>query len=280
MTEKPRIAIQGFEGSFHQQAAQEFFGEDLAIISCNNFPDLVRACENSELSDAGIMAIENSIAGSILPNYTLLEKSDLIIVGEIYLPIKHQLMMHPDAMIDNIREVHSHYMALLQCRDYLEKHPQWKLIEAADTALSARNIREQENHHIAAIASHKAAEIYNLKIIAEDIHTMKKNYTRFLVLRRKGEAGTIPDINKASVQFTVNNTKGSLAKILTIIAEQGINLSKLQSMPIAGTNFQYAFHVDMEFDSRDQLENTLQAINHLTDIIKLLGVYQSGYKVL
>lgn len=270
------IAIQGYEGSFHQQAAQNFFGKEITIIACANFPELIRSAEKADVSDAGMMAIENSIAGSILPNYTLLEKSNLVIVGEVYLPIRHQLMVNPDVQLDDIREVHSHYMALLQCGGYLEQYSHWKLIEAADTALSAKQIHLQNNNHAAAIASESAAELYGMKIIAKDIHSEKNNYTRFLALRRKNEAIQILDANKASVHFTLDNTKGSLAHILTVIAEGGVNLSKLQSMPIAGTHFQYAFHVDMEFGQLDIFENVIEQMKSIVHSLNILGIYKSG----
>lgn len=276
----PRIAIQGYEGSFHQEAAQNYFGKDIAIVTCANFVDLIQAAESLDQAEYGVMAIENSIAGSILPNYTLLEKSNLVIIGEVYLPIRHQLMVNPGVTLEDIQEVHSHYMALLQCRDYLDQYPHWKLIEASDTALSAKNIHDKKNNQAAAIASRNAAELYGMKIIAEDIHTTKTNYTRFLILKRKNETKTIPGANKASVHFTINNTKGSLVSILNIIADAGVNLSKLQSMPIAGTNFQYAFHVDMEFETKEIFDSLSEILKSHTESLKILGIYINGYQSL
>src|SRR6185437_1745354 len=189
-------------------------------------------------SDGGIMAIENSLAGSILPNYNLLQKSHLKIIGEVYLKINQNLLINPGVTLEDIREVHSHPMALLQCMDYLEKY-NWKLIETEDTALSAKHIHQHKSKHIAAIASKLAAELFDLKMIAPNIHTMKNNYTRFLVLQNLQHAQPVDNANKASVNFHTDHSKGSLAKVLTKIADADVNLSKLQSFPIPGSNFKY-----------------------------------------
>ena len=221
------------------------------------------------------MAIENSIAGSILPNYNLLQKSNLKITGEIYLQINQNLLAYPGVQLQDIREVHSHPMALLQCIDYLEKHP-WKLIESEDTALSAKQIHQHHSKHTAAIASKLAAELYDLEIIAPNIHTLKNNYTRFLALARVEDAVEIEEADKASVNFHTDHSKGSLARVLTRIAEGGINLSKLQSMPIPGSDFKYSFHADMEFDTIDQYEEVMEKIEAITESLTVLGVYKRG----
>src|SRR4051812_17067071 len=188
-----KVSIQGYEGSFHQIAAREFLGMDVTVIPCNTFREVVKIASNPGESDGGFMAIENSIAGSILPNYTLLQKSKLKIIGEIYLQINQQLMVNPGVKLEDIKEVHSHPMALLQCMEYLEKHPNWKLVESEDTALSAKHIHQHHNKYTAAIASSLAAELYCLKIAVPDIHTMKNNYTRFLILQRQNEAKPVQD---------------------------------------------------------------------------------------
>lgn len=269
------VAIQGYEGSFHQVAAQMFFGKNIQIICCDTFRDVMKAAANKKQSGGAVMAIENSIAGSILANYNLLQKSNLKIVGEIYLQIRQNLLVNRGVKLEDIREVHSHTMALQQCYDFLDKH-KWKLVETDDTALSAKHIHQHRSKHIAAIASKLAAELYDLDMIAPNIHTLKNNYTRFLVLKREEEAETVSDANKASVNFHTDHTKGSLAKVLTIIAEGGINLSKLQSFPIPGSDFRYSFHADMEFDSAEQFEKVISAIRPLTEAIKIYGVYKMG----
>lgn len=269
------IAIQGFEGSFHQEAVRKYFGRKTSVVCCASFPELIQKAENPQESAGGLMAIENSIAGSILPNYNLLQKSSLVITGEIYLQIKQQLLVNPGVGLQDIREVHSHPMAIQQCMTYLKNFP-WKLVETEDTALSAAHIQQRKSKHIAAIAGKAAADIYALDILAPNIHTLKNNYTRFLVLERQANVWNVADANKASVQFHTDHTRGSLARVLTTVASGGINLSKLQSMPIAGTRFKYSFHADMEFNQTDQLKKVLKKIQQQTEALKILGIYKNG----
>lgn len=271
-------AIQGYEGSFHQEAARQFFGKNVDVICCDTFREVVKIAANSKESDGGIMAIENSIAGSILPNYNLLQKSNLQIIGEVYLHIRQNLMVNPGVSLDDIKEVHSHTMALQQCYDFLDKY-KWKLVETEDTALSAKHVHQYKSKHIAAIASKLAAELFDLEIIAPNIHTIKNNYTRFLILQPAANDIKIEDANKASLNFHTDHSKGSLAKVLTKVAEGGINLSKLQSFPIPGTDFQYSFHADMEFDSIERFEDVIRQIRPLTAEIRIYGVYKNGKKV-
>ena len=270
-----RVSIQGYEGSFHQVAAQQFFGKDVQVLPCATFRDVIKIASNKKESDGGVMAIENSIAGSILANYNLLQKSNLKIIGEIYLQIKQNLVVNPGVKLEDIREVHSHTMALQQCYDFLDKH-KWKLVETEDTALSAKHVHQHKSKHIAAIASKLAAELFQLEVLAPGIQTMKNNYTRFLMLQRQDVAQTIDDANKASVNFQTDHSRGSLAKVLTKIAEGGINLSKLQSFPIPGSDFKYSFHADMEFDTIGQFENVVDQITPLTEELKIYGVYKRG----
>jgi len=272
-----RIAIQGYEGSFHQVAARQFFGKDVEVIPCGNFRDVVRIAAARKESEGGIMAIENSIAGSILPNYNLLQHSGLKVTGEVYLQIKQNLLVNPGVKLEDIREVHSHTMALQQCYAYLDQY-KWKLVETEDTALSAKHIHQHKSKHIAAIASKLAAELFELDVIAPNIHTLKNNYTRFLVLNREDTAKTDPDADKASVYFHTDHSRGSLARVLTLIAEGGINLSKLQSFPIPGSDFKYSFHADMEFESLGQFERVLEKITPLTAELKVYGIYKNGRK--
>ena len=270
-----KVSIQGYEGSFHQVAAQQFFGKDTLVIPCSTFKDVIKIASHKKESDGGVMAIENSIAGSILANYNLLQKSHLKIIGEIYLQIKQNLLVNPGVKLEDIREVHSHTMALQQCYDFLDKH-KWKLVETEDTALSARHVHQHKSKHIAAIASKLAAELFQLEVLAPGIQTMKNNYTRFLMLQRQEVAQTVIDANKASVNFHTDHSRGSLAKVLTKIAEGGINLSKLQSFPIPGSDFKYSFHADMEFDTVDQFETIIDQIKPLTEEVKIYGVYKRG----
>jgi prephenate dehydratase len=274
-TQKGGIAIQGYEGSFHQEATRQFFGKDAKVIPCATFRDVVKIASNKKESDGGVMAIENSIAGSILANYNLLQKSSLKIIGEVYLHIKQNLLVNPGVKLEDIREVHSHTMALQQCHDFLDKY-KWKLVETEDTALSAKHIHQHKSKHVAAIASKLAAELFELDMIAPNIHTLKNNYTRFLVLQREEAAPEVADADKASVNFHTDHSKGSLAKVLTKIAEGDINLSKLQSFPIPGSDFKYSFHADMEFDSTEQFNRVMETIRPLTAELKVYGVYKRG----
>lgn len=268
-------AIQGYEGSFHQVAAQQFFGKGVDVLPCATFRDVIKIASNKKESDGGVMAIENSIAGSILANYNLLQKSNLIIIGEIYLQIRQNLLVNPGVKLEDIREVHSHTMALQQCYDFLDKY-KWKLVETDDTALSAKHVHQHKSKHIAAIASRLAAELFQLEVLAPNIQTLKNNYTRFLVLQRQDVAQPVNDANKASVNFHTDHSRGSLAKVLTKIAEGGINLSKLQSFPIPGSDFKYSFHADMEFDTVDQFDKVIDQIKPLTEEVKIYGVYRRG----
>lgn len=270
-----RVSIQGYEGSFHQVAAQQFFGKNVQVLPCATFRDVIKIASNKKESEGGVMAIENSIAGSILANYNLLQKSNLKIIGEIYLHIKQNLLVNPGVKLEDIREVHSHTMALQQCYDFLDKH-KWKLVESEDTALSAKQVHQHKSKHIAAIASKLAAELFDLEVLAPGIQTMKNNYTRFLMLQRQDVAQTVAEANKASVNFQTDHSRGSLARVLTKIAEGGINLSKLQSFPIPGSDFKYSFHADMEFDTIGQFENVVDQIKPLTEELKIYGVYKRG----
>lgn len=270
-----KVSIQGFEGSFHMVAARQFYGKDTEVMCCATFKEVIKIAEDKKQSDGGVMAIENSIAGSILPNYNLLLKSKLKIVGEIYLQIKQNLLVNPGVKLSDIKEVHSHHMAIQQCFGFLDKY-NWKLVETEDTALSAKHIHQHRSKHIAAIASKLAAELYDLDVIAPNIHTLKNNYTRFLVLQRIDEAQEVTGANKASINFYTDHSKGSLAKVLTKIADAGINLSKLQSMPIPGSDFKYSFHADLEFADVEQLNTVVKSVKNITEELTVLGIYKNG----
>ena len=269
------ICIQGYEGSFHQVAAQKFFGKNIPVIPCASFRDLIKFASDARQSAGAVMAIENSIAGSILPNYNLLKKSSLKVIGEVYLSISQNLLVNKGIQLTDIKEVHSHPMAILQCLDFLEQY-NWKLIETEDTALSAKHLQQHNSKHIAAIASKLAAELFDLDIIGPDIQTQKTNITRFLVLKRAEDVTNVEGADKASLYFQTDHSKGVLAKVLTTIAKADINLSKLQSMPIPGSNFNYGFYADLEFDQIKQLNTVLRSIESLTNSVKLFGVYKKG----
>jgi prephenate dehydratase len=273
-----KVSIQGYEGSFHQVAARQFFGKNVEVIPCATFREVIKIASNKKDSHGGVMAIENSIAGSILPNYNLLQKSSLKIIGEIYLPIKQQLLVNPGVQLEDIREVHSHSMAIQQCLEFLDKY-NWKLVETEDTALSAKHVQQHRSKHIAAIASKLAADLFSLEVIAPNIHTMKNNYTRFLVLQPEEVAQPVTDADKASVNFHTDHSRGSLARVLTCIAEGGINLSKLQSFPIPGSDWQYSFHADMEFDTLNQFNEVIESMKPITQELKVYGVYKNGKSV-
>ena len=270
-----KVSIQGFEGSFHQVAARQFYGKNTNVICCATFKEVVKIAADKKQSDGGLMAIENSIAGSILPNYNLLLKSNLKIVGEVFLQIKQNLLVNPGVALEDIKEVHSHPMAIQQCFGFLDKY-NWKLVESEDTALSAKHIHQHKSKHIAAIASKLAAELYNLDMIAPNIHTLKNNYTLFLVLQRQDVVNDIAGADKASINFFTDHSKGSLVKVLSIIADAGINLSKLQSMPIPGSDFKYSFHADMELENTIQFTEVIKKIEKVTEGLVVLGVYKNG----
>lgn len=276
-----RISIQGYEGSFHQLAARSFFGEDVQIIPCASFGQVVKIAGDESLSEGGIMAIENSIAGSILANYALLQRSSLHIRGEVYLQIDQNLLANPGVTFDDIREVHSHPMALQQCLPFLDRY-KWKLVETEDTALSARYIHQHKTKHIAAIAGKLAAELFDLNILAPKIQSEKDNYTRFLVLGReeKNEEELQDGVNKASVHFQTDHSTGSLASVLAKIAAGGVNLSKLQSVPIPARTWKYSFHADMEFESQDQFFGVMESIAQLTEQVRIFGIYKKGKTIL
>lgn len=270
-----KVSIQGFEGCFHQVAAQRYYGNDTAVICCSTFKEVIKNTVSDKSSDGGIMAIENSIAGSILPNYSLIIENNVKIVGEVYLHIKQHLLVNHGVILEDIKEVHSHPMAIQQCLGFLDSY-NWRLIETEDTALSAKHIHQYKNKHAAAIAGPLAAEMYNLKIVAPNIHTLKNNYTRFLILENSSTKTEVDDADKASVNFITGNEKGSLAKVLGKIADAGINLSKLQSMPIPGSNFKYSFHVDMEFDTEKRFYKLVEKLKNYTEQITVLGIYKNG----
>ncbi len=269
-----KIAIQGYEASFHHIAAIKYFGRNIEILPKDTFREVAKAVKNGEAT-MGLMAIENSIAGSIIPNYSILQDENLQVAGEVYLPITQNLMVLPDTEWDDITEVESHSMALLQCVDFLDAHP-WRLIESDDTALSAKHIAEKKLRHTAAIASDLAAETYGLKIIANEINTIKNNYTRFMVLKRY-DHNIAPDANKASLYFKTDHEQGALIRALSQLED--INLSKLQSYPIPSEPWHYLFHIDLEFNSLDSYIRNLDRLQRVTEEVHVYGVYHNNKEI-
>ncbi len=271
-----RVAIQGIQASFHDTAATQFAGEEISVVECVTFPQVFNAV-NSGKADYAVCAFENALAGSILPNYALLRNSNLEIFGEVYLCIEMNLLALPDQTIDDIQEIHSHPMAFLQCRSFLDKYPHIQLVESRDTASSVKEIKENNIKNRAAIAGKHAGEVYGLDVIESDIHDHKRNFTRFLALRkRQGEL--VRGINKSSISFRSNHTAGSLAKILTIIGEHNINLNKIQSLPVIGEEWKYYFYVDLRFEEFANYRKMMDEIEPLTRDLKILGEYQQGAK--
>jgi len=274
-----RIAIQGYQGSYHEQAAKHYFGSECAVVPARTFQDLVRLGEDASQTDGAIMAIENSIAGSIIPNYTLLLESHLKVVGEIYLRINHQLMALPGTRIEDLKEVHSHHMAIHQCRKFFHDYPHIHLVETADTALSAQEIKDKQLKNVGAIASKQAAALFGLDILAGGIETVKNNYTRFLILSREEVLNAhVP--NKASLHFRVSHDPGSLMKALATIADHGLNVSKIQSFPVIDEEWRYYFHCDVEFSRSSDFDKTFLELERTTDMLRVLGIYQKGETIL
>lgn len=271
-----RVAIQGYKGCFHHIAARKYEGADIEIAACDTFRDVARAVERGEV-DYGVMAIENSIAGSILPNYNILQNCNLHVSGEICLQIRQNLMVNRGVTLDDIREVESHQMALLQCAEFLDRH-HWRLVESTDTALSAAELQKSGSRHTAAIASSLAAELFDLDIIAPDIHTIKSNYTRFLILEACDRNQFAPEQevaegNKASLYFKIPDRCGSLYQTLGTIEGHGINMTKLQSYPIPTEPWRYLFHVDMRFDSVERFREVVEQMRRSGVEVHVYGVY-------
>lgn len=269
-----RVCIQGEPGAFHDIAARYCFeGEDIDIVPATTFPELVDRLERGDSVDTAMMAIENTLAGSILANYQLLNDSSLHIVGEVYLRIKQNLMALPGQQVSDLKEVRSHPMAIAQCRQFFRAHPHIRLVETEDTAGSAHQVSKEKLAGIGAIASTLAADLYDLDILAPSIETNKANYTRFLVLSQEGPS--LPS-EKVSVCFSTDHQVGSLYKVLAVLAAYNINLSKIQSMPIIGKPWEYLFFVDFHIAGTVSYEQAMDAIRPLTHYLRVLGAYPKG----
>jgi prephenate dehydratase len=274
-----KVAIQGYRGAFHDLAARHSFkGRELDIVPAHTFDELIQKVEKQEEADVGLMAIENTLAGSILFNYQLLNDSQLTITGEVFLRIKQNLMALPGQQISDLQEVHSHPMALAQCKAFFAQYPSIKLVESADTALSARQIRENNLAGIGAVASTLAAQIYELNLLAEGVETNKNNHTRFLILERKMVNDQVGE-SKISLSFSVEHEVGSLYKVLSVLAAYNVNMTKIQSMPIIGQPWEYQFFLDFVIEEGRSYQQVVDAIRPITHALKVIGVYQKGQHI-
>lgn len=275
-----RIAIQGQVGSFHDVATHHYFEDeaDIELICCDTFEDVFEEMKKDSNTIA-LVAIENTIAGSLLHNYELLRDSGMQIVGEHKLRISHSIMCLPDEDWADITEVNSHPVALMQCREFLKRHPEFKVVEADDTAGSAKDIAEKGLRGHAAICSKFAAPIYGMKVLEEQIETNKHNFTRFLVLSDPWQAEEFckpSKSNKASIVFSLSHSEGSLSQVLSIFSFYKINLTKIQSLPIIGREWEYMFYVDVTYDDYTRYRQSIDAVRPLTKQLKILGEYQEG----
>ena len=277
MKPKTRVAIQGIRASFHEEAAFKFFGKDIETIECNSFK---QTCDSLVKGDADfvIMAIENSIAGSLLPNYTLIREYNFAVTGEVYLPIQLHLMALPGIKFEDIKFATSHPIAIRQCVDFFDDYPHIQVIESNDTAACAKKIKEEQLTDTVAIANTLAAELYGLNIIERRIESNKKNYTRFLILEKDKKEDT-SEINKASICFQVGNHVGALSKVLNLFAELNVNLTKIQSMPVLGKRNEYYFYVDMEWTSMENYDTAIRKALKYTVNFNILGEYMKNDKV-
>ena len=267
-----KIAIQGIIGSFHHQVAQEYYGQDVVVDECMSFDELVDSLLSGKSVQA-VMAIENSIAGPIIPNYALIDKNDLHIVGEHYLSIHQNLMALKGQTIEDITEVYSHPMALLQCMDFLKQYPHIKLVEDKDTAETARRIQEKQLKGIAAIASKVAAEMYGLEILAPEIQTIKNNMTRFVIIKKENSFVSEEEINRASLKFELDHKRGSLAAVLNVMSDCKMNLTKIQSLPKIETPWKYSFFVDVTFEKYEDYAKAKSVLSIMAEYFKVLGEY-------
>ena len=269
-----RIAIQGIKGSFHHQVAQEYFGATVEVDECMSFDKLIDSLLSGK-SDQAVMAIENSIAGPIIPNYALIDKNNLHIIGEHYLDIHQNLMALKGQKIKDILEVHSHPMALLQCMEFLKKYPKIKLVEDKDTAETARRIQKKQLSGIAAIASKTAAEMYDLEILAPEIQTINNNMTRFVIIKKENSFVSKDEINRASIKFELDHKRGSLAAVLNVMSDCKLNLTKIQSLPKIETPWKYSFFVDVTFEKYEDYAKAKSLMEIMAEYFKVLGEYKN-----
>ena len=274
-----KVAIQGGLGAYHEIAARNYFADDdVTILPCLTFRDIFDETKKDP-SLIGVMAIENTIAGGLLPNHDLLKLNDLWIAGEHKLRISHCLVALPGQKLEDIKEVTSHPMALMQCDDYLDGMPWVKIVEHEDTALAAKDISHKNLQGVAAICSSYAAELYNLEVLASGIETNKRNFTRFLILAQKHMLAKLQEnktINKSSLVFVLPHSEGSLSRVLSVLSFYDINLTRIQSLPILGREWQYQFYIDLTFTDYNRYKQSIDAIMPLVANLKILGEYSKG----
>jgi len=269
-----KVAIQGIQGSFHHQVALEYYNQDITVDECMSFEELVDSLLSGK-SNQAVMAIENSIAGSIIPNYALIDKNNLHIIGEYYMDIHQNFMALKGQKMEDISEVHSHPMALLQCMEFLKKFPNIKLVEDKDTAETARRIHQNQLRGIAAIASKTASKMYDLEILAPEIQTINNNMTRFVILNKENSFVPKLEINKASLKFELDHKRGSLAAVLNVMSDCKLSLTKIQSLPKIETPWKYSFFVDVTFDDYDDYSKAKSLLEIMAEYFKVLGEYKN-----
>jgi len=271
-----KIAIQGIESSFHHLAVQQLFPEmELELVPCPSFDKVAENITNFN-ADFGVIAIENTIAGSILPNYELIDSSNLKILEETFLTINMYLMALDGETLHTIDEVHSHPVALQQCKQYLQRlQPHCKIIEGKDTASEAQRIKENNLKGVAAIAGKQVAEKYGLQILGKNIQTIKDNKTRFVVIGRESEK-IVPELNKATLKFQLDHSVGSLSNVLQLLSTFGINLTKIQSFPIEGKPWQYSFYIDVLFNNVTLFEEVTTMLKKAVSQLRILGIYKQN----
>ena len=277
-----KVAIQGGLGAYHEIAARKYFPYDeISILPCLTFRDIF-AEANKDPSLIGVMAIENTIAGGLLPNHDLLKLNNLWIAGECKLRISHCLAALPEQKVSDIKEVTSHPMALMQCDDFLDTLPKVKIVEHEDTALAAKEISENKLKGVAAICSSYAAELYNLEVLASGIETNKRNFTRFLILAHQDMLADLQkdnNINKSSLVFVLPHSEGSLSRVLSVLSFYGVNLTRIQSLPIIGSEWEYQFYIDLTFSDYHRYKQSIEAIMPLVANLKVLGEYSKGKNI-
>lgn len=269
-----KVAIQGIKGSFHHQVALEYYHQEIDVEECMSFEELVDSLLSGK-SNQAVMAIENSIAGSIIPNYALIDKNNLHIIGEYYMDIHQNFMALKGQKVEDISEVHSHPMALLQCMEFLKKIPNIKIVEDKDTAETARRIHQNQLKGIAAIASKTASKMYDLEILASEIQTINNNMTRFVILNKENSFVPKQEINKASLKFELDHKRGSLAAVLNVMSDCKLSLTKIQSLPKIETPWKYSFFVDVTFDDYDDYSKAKSLLEIMAEYFKVLGEYKN-----
>lgn len=277
-----KVAIQGGLGAYHDIAARNYFSnEEITILPCITFRDIFAEAKKDP-SLIGIMAIENTIAGGLLQNHDLLKLNDLLIVGEYKLRVSHCLAALAGDSITDIKEIVSHPMALMQCDNFIDSMPNVKVVEHEDTALAAKEISEKKLHGVAAICSSYAAELYNLNVLASGVETNKRNFTRFLILAHEHMLADLQknnNINKSSLVFVLPHSEGSLSRVLSVLSFYGINLTRIQSLPIIGREWEYQFYIDLTFADYDRYKQSIEAIMPLVADLKILGEYSKGKNI-